>query len=55
MVVWMCNMLTLLFGYNWFIGMKLYNIMVSLLAINNMIYGNMLTLLFGYNWFIGDI
>ena len=41
MEVWMCNMLTLLFGYNWFIG---DNMEVRMC--------NMLTLLFGYNWFI---
>ena len=44
MVVWMCNMLTLLFGYNWFIGDICMEVWMC----------NMLTLLFGYNWFIGD-
>ena len=46
MEVWMCNMLTLLFGYNWFIG-DIYHMVVWIC--------NMLTLLFGYNWFIGEM
>ena len=45
MEVWMCNMLTLLFAYNWFIGDITYGSLDW----------NMLTLLFGYNWFIGEI
>ena len=42
----MCNMLTLLFAYNWFIG-DIYHMVVWI--------WNMLTLLFGYNWFIGEM
>ena len=42
MEVWMCNMLTLLFAYNWFIG-------------DIFILGYGITLLFGYNWFIGEM